>query len=567
MALYHMFGVLGVNSSISLASLRRYVVRVSRDHALNLVKTWHRKSRPFILSSSLIVLRKQDDPIITPRNRSLILLQCNYAELSPKDDSDDSFLSSLRTSKLRPAMKFLEELKESLPSSSDFEQAKAKLSSQLSEFTQRLSDTTTDDIKDQASIEAALLTEAVTEVVTDTKKLVTAVSSKLIKEPTPPGTPVPRFTNNGAVPAVVSAAPTQVKRDLALPQDIIDQNKQIEQHDTELLPRFKTAVRQFKAEIEADQSGDPPISLVSRKAKERIENFIQAKKKQFRGEKSRVETDSAPLRRTPSVPPIPEDKEESIMDYIISNVPGLKSQTVPDPELEDIMSMQKGTYYNDSFLVDTIDIEDEVLLISQGWTKEMSKPNLNIWKKHLEEEGLSLYKIFGKLNDISALEFYNAQVNDEHRMVWDSSVDALHVLDVIDNNTEIMYWAVKFPFPLMNRDYVFERIHKMDESRARLEVTSRSVTHRSKPESPKYARVLRYGSRMVVIGDQSLTNKGMSYVLTYYDDFRAPIPTHWMDRFANERIPDFLNSVHDAAQFLGKNGNLFLPYADKKKRK
>ena len=158
------------------------------------------------------------------------------------------------------------------------------------------------------------------------------------------------------------------------------------------------------------------------------------------------------------------------MEYIISNVPGLRSETVSDPELEDIMSMQKGTYYNDSFLVDTIDIEDEVLLISQGWTKEMSKPNLNIWKKHLEGEGLSLYKIFGKLNDISALEFYNAQVNDEHRMVWDSSVDSLHVLDVIDNNTEIMYWAVKFPFPLMNRDYVFERIHKMDEAKARLEV-------------------------------------------------------------------------------------------------
>lgn len=557
MALYHMF-VVGANSSISLASLRRYAVRVSRDLALNLVKTWHPRSRPFILSSSLIVLRKQDDPIISPRNRSLILLKCNYAELSPKDDSDDSFLSSLRTSKLKPAMKFLEELKESLPSSSDFEQAKQKLSLQLSELTQRLSDTTTEDIKetiaDKASSEAALLTEAVTEVVTDTKKLVSAVSSKLIKEPTPPGTPVPRFTNNG--PVQPTAAPS--KRDLALPQDIIDQNKQIEQHDTELLPRFKTAVRQFKAEIEADQSGDPPISLVSRKAKERIENFIQAKKKQFRAETVSV---------TPSIPPIPEAKEESIMEYIISNVPGLRSETVSDPELEDIMSMQKGTYYNDSFLVDTIDIEDEVLLISQGWTKEMSKPNLNIWKKHLEEEGLSLYKIFGKLNDISALEFYNAQVNDEHRMVWDSSVDSLHVLDVIDNNTEIMYWAVKFPFPLMNRDYVFERIHKMDEAKARLEVTSRSVTHRSKPESPKYARVLRYGSRMVVLGDQNISSKGMSYVLTYYDDFRAPIPTHWMDRFANERIPDFLNSVHDAAQFLGKKGGLFLPHADKKKRK
>ena len=38
------------------------------------------------------------------------------------------------------------------------------------------------------------------------------------------------------------------------------------------------------------------------------------------------------------------------------------------------------------------------------------------------------------------------------------------------------------------------------------QVTSRSVTHRSKPESPKYARVLRYGSRMVVLGDQNISS-------------------------------------------------------------
>jgi len=564
MALYHM---IGFTSSVRLYSLRRYAVRKCRDHVSLLVTTWHRRSRPFLLSSSLIVLRKQDDPIITARNRSLIVLQCNYAELSPCDTEDDSFLTSLRTT-TRPAMKFLEELTNSLPSSSDFEQAKAKLSLQLSELSQRLSDTTTDDIKetlaDKASEEAALLNQAVAEGATLTKKVINDLSDRMLKEPTPPGTPVARFNN--------THDPVQSKRDLALPQDIIDQNK-IEQQDTELLPRFQTAVRQFKDEIirEADQSGDPPISLVSRKAKERIENFIQAKKKQFslRGNRTNVETDSAPLQRRPppSIPSIPEDKEESIMDYIISNVPGLRSETVPDPELEDIMSMQKGTYYNDSFLVDTIDIEDEVLLISQGWTKEISKPNLNIWKKHLEEEGLSLYKIFGKINDISALEMYNAQVNDEHRMVWDASVQSLHVLDVIDNNTEIMYWAVKFPFPLTNRDYVFERIHMMDEARCRLEITSRSVTHRSKPESSKYARVLRYGSRMVMIGDHKLDTKGMSYVLTYYDDFRAPIPSHWMDRFANEKIPAFLDSVHDAAIFLGKNGTLYLPYAEKKKKR
>lgn len=479
----------------------------------------------------------------------------NHGELCPVDCQDDTF----RAVNKSPKMKLFDELRDSLPSSSEtfnkIEQAKEKFTSSFHELTEKLNSDSlshiitekASKITEQANYETELMAEqmaeSLNETLVETKETIKNITQRLVKSPEP-----------GVVkPLVFSPEPNHQHVDIGLTEEIISQNKKRgEDQDTELMPRIKRAVRQLKAEIDADDSGDPPLSLVSRKAKQRIEAFIKNKRTQMQVKISEK------LDIVKEITVVGKDKgEEGVMEYITSNVPNCDKE---DPELQDIVSDFAGTFYNDTFLIDDIDFEHDDILTSNGWTNEISQEKYRIWKKNIPEENVTLYKIFGSFDTVSAVEFYNAQVNDQYRSVWDKSVSSLYVVDNITNNNEIVYWATKFPFPLQDRDYVFERSHLMNEKSNTIEIASRSITHKSKPLYPTFCRVLKYGSKLVIRADKDLYQKGMSYCLTYYDDFGMPIPNQVKDRLATTKIPEFLDKVHDAAVYLGSTGKLYVPY-------
>ena len=410
-------------------------------------------------------------------------------------------------------MKLFEELRDSFPSSSEtlskLEEAREKLTSSLHDFTERLNNEpfshilseTATQVSEQASIEADEIVEQVTGTLEETKEalqnITQNITSRLVKTLEP-----------GVVKTMVSPDPNRARVDIALTDEIISQNKKrADDEDAVLVPRLKAAVRQFKAELDGYESGHPPISLVSRKAMARIEQFIKNKRAQVQEKLAGKIPESLSekfdfVRDISIVGGGGSDKRgETVMEYITSNVPDCDTE---DPELKDIVLSSVGTYYNDSFLVDDISEENESLLIANGWTCELTQKNLRMWKKFIPEESVSLYKIFGTFDTISAAEFYNAQVNDQYRSVWDKSVSSLYVVDSITNNREIVYWSTKFPFPLQDRDYVFERSHSLDMASLKLEIANRSITHKSKPISPKFVRVAKYGSKLVIHGNKDL---------------------------------------------------------------
>ena len=400
-------------------------------------------------------------------------------------------------------MKLFDELRESLPSSSEtlnkIEQAKEKFTSSLQELTERLNNEPlshiitekASKISEQANLETELMAgqmaESLNETIVETKETIRNITQRLVKSPEP-----------GVVKPISDPDPNLHHVDIGLTDEIISQNKKrSEDQDTELMPRIKKAVRQLKAEIDADDSGDPPLSLVSRKAKQRIETFIKNKRAQMQVKLS----EKLDIVKEITVVGRKDKTDEGVMEYITSNVPNCDKE---DPELKDIVSDFAGTFYNDTYLIDDIDLENDETLTSNGWSNEVSLEKYRIWKKNIPEENVTLYKIFGSFDTVSSVEFYNAQVNDQYRSVWDKSVSSLYVVDNITNNREIVYWATKFPFPLQDRDYVFERSHLMDEKSHTIEIASRSITHKSKPEHPKFVRVCKYGSKLVIRADKDL---------------------------------------------------------------
>ncbi|KAL5261908.1 hypothetical protein ACHWQZ_G007572 [Mnemiopsis leidyi] len=534
-------------------SLKRLVRKEAHRQGSILAKQWApRRKQVVLLSSSLTVLRNQEE---RQRQRLLDEGKLNHAELSPVDCQDSTFFTVPKS----PRMKLFEEWRESLPSSSEtlnkIEQAKEKFTSSFHELTERLNNEPlshiitekASKITEQATLETELgarqVAESLSETIVRTEEIIENITHRLVKSPEP-----------GVVKPIACPEPNHQHVDIGLTDEIISLNKKKSpDQDTELMPRIKKAVRQLKAEIDADDSGDPPLSLVSRKAKERIETFIKNKRAEMQvkiSEKLDLVKDITVVGRK-------EKSEEGVLEYITSKVPNCDKE---DPELQDIVSDHTGTFYNDAYLIDDIDVEDDETLTSSGWSKEIAQEKYRIWKKNIPEESVTLYKIFGQFDTVSAVEFYNAQVNDQYRSTWDKSVSSLYVVDNITNNREIVYWATKFPFPLQDRDYVFERSHLLDENTSTIEIASRSITHKSKPELPKFVRVCKYGSKLVIRADKDIYQKGMSYCLTYYDDFGMPIPNQVKDRLANTKIPEFLDKVHDAAVFLGSTGKLYVPY-------
>ncbi|KAA8585526.1 hypothetical protein FQN60_004220 [Etheostoma spectabile] len=71
------------------------------------------------------------------------------------------------------------------------------------------------------------------------------------------------------------------------------------------------------------------------------------------------------------------------------------------------------------------------------------------------ETGLYEYKVFGVLSTCTAELCADVYMDLAYRKHWDTYVKELYEKDF--NGQTAIYWEVKYPFPLSNRDYVYMR--------------------------------------------------------------------------------------------------------------
>ena len=89
------------------------------------------------------------------------------------------------------------------------------------------------------------------------------------------------------------------------------------------------------------------------------------------------------------------------------------------------------------------------------------------------------YKVFGRLFDISPIDFFRTQIDLEYRKTWDHLVVKLEIMSVdkkVENQTsELIQWIMKFPFPMNSRQYIFVRRYCVDPNKALLVLLSKSI--------------------------------------------------------------------------------------------
>lgn len=186
-----------------------------------------------------------------------------------------------------------------------------------------------------------------------------------------------------------------------------------------------------------------------------------------------------------------------------------------------------------------------------GWEKVIDRDHFKLWRKPIPNSYLYEYKVFGTYNDLPAKAFFNAQIDTEFRKTWDRLVIKLDVIDRNDETgDEVVQWVMHFPYPMYSREYVYIRNTMVDYSRKLMVIVNRSVEHPSCEVQQQYVRVNTYLSNMVIRPHSSFDENGFDYVLTYYDEPKAAIPSYAYNWMAKTGVPDFVDKVHDAAKKL-----------------
>ncbi|CAH8849299.1 unnamed protein product [Trichobilharzia szidati] len=301
----------------------------------------------------------------------------------------------------------------------------------------------------------------------------------------------------------------------------------------------------------------------------------------------------------------------------------------PNPQINEISSVNSFNTSLSSFFMN-LDIQpDGTGFVDDSWELVFDRPNMHVWRKPAkvlldDNENNSPkssnkyeYRICGQFHDISASSFLEVQLNLDYRRHWDDKIVELDYItpsDVDSKDFSIIRWVVRFPFPLVNREYIYLRRwwiqpgechlsiqkppelsgeHK-DKSAAPV-VLCRSSTTEEAPSFGRYAYVIsrcpsdfqnrciqssgispvesskksslwanakrrdlvqvhEYHSEMLIESHGKFNQTGLNYYLIYYDDPCLPVNGSPMKFLSVKAMEEFMLQLHKAALRLHQNG-------------
>lgn len=189
--------------------------------------------------------------------------------------------------------------------------------------------------------------------------------------------------------------------------------------------------------------------------------------------------------------------------------------------------------------------------LGDSWEIVINRETLVVWRKPIDSSYLYEYKVFGSFSDIPARAFFNIQTDLECRKQWDKLIVDLNIVDRdVTSGCEVIQWIMHFPYPMYSREYLFVRKCVVDHEKKMMTMMSRATEHPSCPKKNNYVRVSTFRSHLVLKPHTSFDENGFDYILTYFDDPQAAIPSPAYNWMASTGVPDFVDKMHKAAMSL-----------------
>lgn len=178
-----------------------------------------------------------------------------------------------------------------------------------------------------------------------------------------------------------------------------------------------------------------------------------------------------------------------------------------------------------------------------GWQLFTETMGVKIYRLYDEETGLYEYKVLGTMAGCPADLCAEVYMDLTYRKSWDSYVKELHEKDF--EGQRAIYWEVKYPFPLSNRDYVYIRERKdLEVGNRKIHVIlARSAPDTPCPEKSGVIRVKDYKQSLAIESDGA---SGTRMFMNYFDNPGGNIPTWLINWAAKSGVPGFLKDMQKA---------------------
>ncbi|KAF6096026.1 phosphatidylcholine transfer protein [Phyllostomus discolor] len=133
----------------------------------------------------------------------------------------------------------------------------------------------------------------------------------------------------------------------------------------------------------------------------------------------------------------------------------------------------------------------------------------------------------------------------DYRKQWDQYVKELYEKEC--GGQTVVYWEVKYPFPMSNRDYVYIRQRQeLDVGGRKIYVVlAQSVSVPQFAERPGVIRVKQYKQSLAIESDGK---KGSRVFMYYFDNPGGQIPSWLINWAAKNGVPNFLKDMAKACQ-------------------
>ncbi|XP_032135989.1 phosphatidylcholine transfer protein isoform X2 [Sapajus apella] len=183
-------------------------------------------------------------------------------------------------------------------------------------------------------------------------------------------------------------------------------------------------------------------------------------------------------------------------------------------------------------------------LAGADWQLLVETSGISIYRL-LDQTGLYEYKVFGVLEDCSPTLLADVYMDLNYRKQWDQYVKELYEQEC--NGETVVYWEVKYPFPMSNRDYVYLRQRRdLDvEGRKIHVVLAQSTSVPQLGERSGVIRVKQYKQSLVIESDGK---KGSKVFMYYFDNPGGQIPSWLINWAAKNGVPNFLKDMARACQ-------------------
>uniref|UniRef100_A0A3Q2FLY3 Phosphatidylcholine transfer protein n=1 Tax=Cyprinodon variegatus TaxID=28743 RepID=A0A3Q2FLY3_CYPVA len=145
-----------------------------------------------------------------------------------------------------------------------------------------------------------------------------------------------------------------------------------------------------------------------------------------------------------------------------------------------------------------------------GWELFTETMGVQIHRLYDKETGLYEYKVFGGLGSCNPELCADVYMDLMYRKHWDGYVKELYEKDF--GGQTAIYWEVKYPFPLSNRDYVYVRERRdLDiDGRKIWVILARSSPQTACAEKKGVLRVNDYKQSVALESDGASGTKGGS---------------------------------------------------------